>query len=651
MLLGLLLVGATLVAYLPALRAGYVWDDDLHLLNNPVLQPGGLARIWVPGTYINYWPLTFSMYWLENALWGVAHPMGFHLVNILLHAGSALVVWRVLSRIRVVGHDVEGTIAWGALLGAAIFALHPVNVESVAWVAQLKNVLSLFLALVAVWLYLQAESTGNRALVVLAVGVFALSTLAKGMAVTLPLVLLALAWWQRGRIVRRDVWDVLPFLIVGLMMACVEVAMQKEGQPWEIPRTDTPLARLAGAGWCVGFYFYKLIWPLNLCFVYPRWTIDGGRLLSFAPDVSLLAAMAGAWWQRQRWGRGLFMVIVCYVALLLPVLGLINIYFMRYSLVADHWQYAATIVPAAGAGALLAAQARRGIPRIAVTAAALALLGCLGALTYAQARVYKDVETLWHDVQSCNPDSWLAYHNLGNWFANNGRVQEAVVQYDATVRLKPDDFQAYNNLGLMLSRLGLEDEAIANFERALAIKPDYALARQNLLPHYKERGRLLLGTRDSEARTSFLRATQLAPDDAEAHYGLGVALTNLDNVPQAEGELQKAVTLRPDVFQSHDALARILATHPPAAGGDPDRAVREAQRACALTGNLDGPRLDTLGLAYAAAGRFAEAVATEEKALQLSRETASEDVVKMVQAHLDLFRAGKPYRAPVHPPR
>jgi len=642
-LLGLLLVAATGIAYLPALHAGYVWDDDLHLLNNPVLQPGGLARIWVPGTYINYWPLTFTTYWLENALWGVAHPMGFHLVNILLHASCALLVWRVLLRVRLPG--------WGALLGAAIFALHPVNVESVAWVAQLKNVLSLFLTLLATWLYLRQEDTGERGMYAVAVGAFALSTLAKGMGVTLPAVLLALAWWQRGRIDWRDVRRVLPFLVIGAVMACVEVAMQKEGQPWEIPRTDSPLARLAGAGWCVEFYFYKLIWPLNLSFVYPRWTIDGGKLRSFVPDVSLLCATVVAWWQRSRWGRGPFMVLCCYVALLLPVLGFANIYFMRYSLVADHWQYAAMIAPAAGMGALLAAPARRGIPRSAVTAVSLALLGCLGALTYRQAGVYHDFETLWEAVLSRNPGAWLPHHSLGNWLANQGRDQEAAEHYQAAVRLNPDDFQAYNNLGLMLSHLGQDDDASANFERALAINPDYALARQNLVSQYKRRGRPLLGSDDDEARRYYLRVTQLAPADAEAHYGLGLALLDLNEVAQAVDELQQAVTLRPDLDEPHDALARILATRAPSDGGDPNRALREAERACALTAYRDGRRLDTLGLAYASAGRFAEAVTTEEKALQRIGAIASPDVVAQLQTHLTLFRAGKPYRAPVRPAR
>jgi tetratricopeptide (TPR) repeat protein len=230
-------------------------------------------------------------------------------------------------------------------------------------------------------------------------------------------------------------------------------------------------------------------------------------------------------------------------------------------------------------------------------------------------------------------------------------VQEAAAHYEAAVRLKPDDFSAYNNLALMLSKMDRDEDAIANFERALAIKPDYALARQNVVPEYKQLGRLLLGTRDSDSRKYYLRATQLAPGDVEAHYGLAIALMNLNEVSQAADEFQKTVTLVPWSIEAHDALARILATHAPTDGGDPNRALSEAQRACELTGYQDGLRLDTLALAYAAGGRFVEAVATEEKALRLIAGRASPGLVNQLQAHLKLFRAGHPYRAPVPPPR
>jgi tetratricopeptide (TPR) repeat protein len=230
----------------------------------------------------------------------------------------------------------------------------------------------------------------------------------------------------------------------------------------------------------VWFYLYKLIWPLNLCFVYPRWAIDGGRWQSFVPDIVLLTLLLVTWRHRQSWGRGPFMVLSCYVALLLPVLGFANIYFMRYSLVADHWQYAAMIVPAAGMGALFATGARRGTQGIVIAAVVVVLLAGLGTLTYAQTRIYQDTETLWRAVFTCNPDSWMPHHDLGNLLANRRQAEEAVEQYKAAVRLKPDDFQAYNNMGVMLRSLGREQEAIEMFRKALWIKPDYGLARRNL---------------------------------------------------------------------------------------------------------------------------------------------------------------------------
>jgi tetratricopeptide (TPR) repeat protein len=643
----LLLFGAVLVCYLPAVRAGYIWDDNLHLLDNPVLKPGGLANTWVPGTYINYWPLTFTTYWLEDRLWGVAHPFGFHLVNIILHAACALLIWQVLRYV-FAGRANASTSAWAPLLGAAIFALHPVNVESVAWVTQLKNVLSLFLTLSALCLYLHHERTGRWPSYVLAVGVFALSTLAKGMGVTLPAILLALAWWQRGTIEWRDVRRVLPFLAIGAAMAYVEVAMQKEGQPWEVPRADSLLSRIAGAGWCVWFYLYKLIWPINLSFVYPRWTIDDGKLLSFVPDVLLLGALVVTWRHRRTWGRGLFMLLSCYVALLLPVLGFTNIYFMRYSFVADHWQYAAMIVPAAALGNWLVQAARGMTSRAVVVATTMTMLVFMGTLTYARAGAYKDEETIWQDVLRRNPTSWMAHHNLATWLANHGRAQESVEQYEAAVRFKGDDFQAYNNLGVMLSRLGRSDEAIIDFERALAIREDYALAFQNLVPEYRKRGdQLLKDEHDyNTARKYFLRLAQLTPADGWTHYELGLTSIEMRDVPHAIEELDRAVTLNPTLVAAQDLLARTLATRAPADGGNPARAVQAALRACALTSNLDPSRLDTLAIAYASAGRFDLAATTEERALELVQRSDSRDILEALHSHLSLFRAGKPYRVP-----
>ncbi len=446
------LVVAVFLVYQPVWQAGFIWDDDTHLLKNPVLTPGGVFHTWVPGTYVNYWPVTSTAYWVQYQLWGLA-PAGFHLVNIALHALSAILIWRILALLRVPG----------AVFAAALFALHPVNVESVAWITQLKNTLSLALTLLSVLLYLLSESrsrlpggtpggatdpaapspasrsrlpggtlggvadpaaprpasrsrlqggtrggatdpaaprparrsrlsgtlgdvtdpagpsparqAGPTWLYVGAVVVFALATLAKGMTLTLPVVLLACAWWQRGRIQRRDLWRVVPFLLIGLMMVGMEVWQQHLAAGQTIVRSDSFLSRTAVAGCAVWFYLWKLIWPIDLMFVYPRWNLGALSAKWFLPGLLLAAVFAAAWRWRHSWGRPVLMLIVCYLALLLPVLGFVNIYFMEYSLVADHWQYAAMIVPcAAFAGVAAATLDRRRWSRLPGAVLCLALL-------------------------------------------------------------------------------------------------------------------------------------------------------------------------------------------------------------------------------------------------------------------------------------
>ena len=346
------LVAVVFVAYQPAWHGGYLWDDDTHLTQNPVFLPGGWLRTWVPGTYANYWPLTSSVYRIGFEIWGT-NPLGYHLLNIALHAISALLVWRILERLRIPG----------AMFAAAIFALHPVNVESVAWIAQLKNALSLPLALLSLLFYLRYESDNRGWQFALSLGLFLLSALAKGMTLTLPVIFLACAWWQRASIGRRDLLRVLPFFLIAALMAGMEVYQQHVAAGGTIVRSDSLFSRAAVAGCAVWFYLWKLIWPIDLTMVYPRWNINDRDVLSYLPGVLLAAILALAWWRRGSWGRPVVMFLVCYVALLLPALGFVSIFFMEYSLVADHWQYAAMIVPCAAlAGACATFGRRRDTP-------------------------------------------------------------------------------------------------------------------------------------------------------------------------------------------------------------------------------------------------------------------------------------------------
>ena len=670
------LVVAVFVVYRPAWHGAFIWDNDTHLLNNPVLAPGGVFRTWVPGTYVNYWPLTFTVYRVEYQLWGLA-PLGFHLVNIALHAVSAILIWRVLALLRVPG----------ALLAAALFALHPANVESVAWITQLKNVLSLVLTLVSVLLYLLSERRGGRWgfvspvlspasrsrlpggtlgcatdptapspasrsrlpggtlgcaadptapsparqagptqssparqagatwLLAAAVAVFALATLAKGMTLTLPVVLLACAWWQRGRIAARDLWRVLPFLLIGLAMVCMEVLQQHAVAGQTVVRSDGLLSRTAVAGCAVWFYLWKLVWPVDLIFVYPRWNLAAVSAVWFAPGLLLAAILALAWRWRDTWGRPLLMLIVCYVALLLPVLGFVNIYFMEYSLVADHWQYAAMIVPcAAAAGAVATARSRWRWCRLAGAVLCPALLAALAVLTWRQSSMYADIERLCQTTIDRNPKCWMAEICLGVASVHRGQINEGIAHYQRALEIKPDCTEACNNLGVALGGCGRIDEAIARYRQALQIKPEYAEAHNNLGTTLARRGQI------GQAIAHFKRAVEIKPSYAEAHLNLGSALTACGQMGEAIAHFQWALAIKPDYAEAHNSLGAALA-----AGGRTDEAIAHLRTALRIRPKYAEAQY-VLGTISAGQGRTNEAIAHYQEALKIKPEYADAQV-------------------------
>jgi protein O-mannosyl-transferase len=595
------LVIAVFLAYQPAWRSGFIWDDDVHLLNNPVLKSGGLAGAWTPGSYINFWPLTFTVYRLEFEAWGL-NLLGYHLVNIALHAAAALLVWRLLVELNVPG----------AMLAAAIFALHPVNVESVAWIAQLKGLLSLLFALVSALFYLQYDRKGCWWRYAAALAAFSLSTLAKGMVITLPVVLLACAWWRSGSLQWRDLMRVLPFVLIGALMAGVEVWTQsREGS--DVVRTDSLLSRSAVAGCAVWFYLGKLLWPLNLCFVYPRWKIDDGEVLSYLPGLLLLVIVfALALWRRRSWGRPVVMLIVCYAALLLPVLGFVNISFMQWSLVADHWQYAATIVPAAVLTGAAANWAFRQPGRRPVAyALGLALLAAFAVLTWRKSQTYADLETFWSDTLAKNPDCAPAHNNLGNILVARGQVEEAITHYRKALEIKPDYFDAHNNLGHVLADLGQIDDAIAHYRKALEINPDYAEVHITLAAALAGRGQF------DEAIDHCRKALQIKPDHAEGHINLGAALAGRGQVDEAIAHFRKALEIKPD-----HALARLNLGKALAGRGQVDEAIVHFRKALEIKPD-DAEAHNYLGLALGSRGLVDEAIAHYRMALEMRPEYAS----------------------------
>lgn len=516
---------APLVAYAPLRAAGFVWDDDQHVTENPHLRDGaGLARIWLePRATPQYYPLVHTSYWVEARLWGL-DPRGYHLVNVLLHGVSALLLWRVLLRLRVPG----------ALFGASLFALHPVMVESVAWVTERKNVLSLALALGALASYLRfappegapRPAARRWGLYALSLALFVGALLSKTVAGSLPAAVAVILWWKRGSLRAPDLAPLAPFFVLGVAAGLHTAWLERHhvgavGEEWALG----PLDRVALAGRALWFYAGKLAWPHPLIFFYPRWRVDAGELWQLAFAVAAAAVAAGLFAARGRIGRGPFAAVLLFAGILVPALGFFDVYPFRYSYVADHFQYHASPALLALFAAACALGAARLAPRARAAArgAALALLALLGALTFSQAHAYRDLETLYRDTIAKNADAWNAYLNLANLLSSQGRNPEALPLAREAARLAPGVADAHNTLGGVLfltagssppdapARLA---EATLAFERALALDPGHVDALYN--------GAVALAAvgRHDEAARFYARILERDPAAADARAGL-----------------------------------------------------------------------------------------------------------------------------------
>ncbi|MCC7406854.1 MAG: tetratricopeptide repeat protein [Phycisphaeraceae bacterium] len=622
---------------MPAFRAGYVWDDDDHVYANPTLRSvAGLRQIWTDiGATPQYYPLTHTSFWLEYRVWGDA-PGGYHATNIGLHALAALLLWRVLSVLKVPG-------AW---LAAAVFAVHPIQVESVAWISERKNVLSGVFYLAAALQFLRWSPAGrdpdggppSRWVYASALGLYVLALLSKTVTCTLPAALLVVMWGRCGRVTRRDVWVLVPFFVVGIGLAMVTILMEREhvgatGAEWDYSWVERWLI----AGRAVWFYPAKLVWPWPLTFMYPQWRIDPTAVWQHAFPAAAALVLVLLWALQQRIGRGPAAAAGFYVLSLFPALGFINVYPMRFSFVADHFSYLACIgLIAGGVAGLKMADERLGLGRWR-GALAVVILAPLMALTADHCRDFKDAETLWRDTLAKNPGAWMAHNYLGLIEMRRGNRSAAASDFNQVLRIKPDDVRALSNLGSLALLAGDAGSARGYFERAIEHEPDFVGARLNL-------SKTLVSLRKiREASPHYLHALRVDPRTADVEGQLALVLLNGLDAPSADQFYEDAIRVRATWPQLINEMAWILATRPSADPRGADRSLELALRAASLAGD-DPNVLDTLAAAYAASGDYLNAVKQADAAIALAARQGLTALAEEIRGRRELYLRSEPYR-------
>ena len=587
-----------LTCYAPALQGTFLWDDLGHVTRADLRPLSGLVRIWFErGSTQQYYPLLHSVFWFEYQLWGDA-PLGYHLLNVAWHALAACLAATLLKQLAVPG-------AW---LAATLFVVHPVGVESVAWISEQKNTLSLVFYLAAALAYVRFDETRRLAAFAAALGLFAAALLTKSVTATLPATLLVILWWKRGRLGwKRDALPLVPWFVAGtgygLYTAWIERRL--------IGAVGAEYALSAGqrcllAGRAIWFYLGKLVDPVDLSFVYLRWDVAaaGSRWALFlAAAVGVTAAL---WLLRKR-TRGPLAAWLIYAGSLFPALGFFNVYPFRFSYVADHFQYLASLAIIALAAAAVTSGLNRlplGSRRIARSLCVL-LVALLGFLTLRQSRLYRDPGSLYRATVAHNPSSWLAQNNLGAVLANQGSLSEAIDHFQAAIRLKPDYAEAFVNWGDTLAQTGRIPEAIERYETALRLDPNDIEGHANLAVLLASQGRQTEAIHHDEI------ALRLNPEFAPAHFNLANALSTEGHYPEAIGRYEESLRINPDYSE--------------AAMGSGNALLQENRVAEAIVRFTDAVRLkpdladghNNLGVALSRQGRWQEAIAQYREALLL----------------------------------
>src|SRR2546430_11146976 len=620
----LVLAAVTIFAYWPAWNGGLLWDDDVYITNNELLTaPDGLRRIWFSlDSPSQYFPLVYTTFRIEHGVWGL-NSTGYHWVNLVLHVANALLVWLVLARLKVPG-------AW---LAGAIFALHPVQAESVAWITERKNVLMgfFFLLTLLAWIAF-VDGRTKRPWLFYGFGLILclLALSAKTTACILAVALFLILWLQKKRIRWERIFQIIPFLILGIASGLLAIWWERyhQGTSRAIFAFLSPIERLLVASRAIWFYLSKLAWPSNLTFIYPRWDIAPTHLLNYVWLLAGVIVCGAIYFLRRCVGRSVEVAAGFFVATLSPVLGFIMLYTFRYTFVADHYQYLACIGPIAlaSAGLVNLADVSKN-SRTLIFIVALCVLALLAKLTWRQDELYGTIETLWRTTLSRNPNCWMAHNNLGIVLFEKGQLDDAIAHYRTTLQMQPNFWDADYNLGTALLGKGQVDEAIfhcdkavrmqpndpdaqvalanallqkrqiddaiVHYQKAVAIRPDYFLARYGLGHALLERGKL------DGAIEHFRAALLIRPDHPDCHTTLAIALDESGQFAEAIGHYERATGISPQSVSALANLAWLLATCPDATFRDGFKAIQLARQADQLSGGTNALVLPPLAAGMA----------------------------------------------------
>jgi len=579
-------VAAIIVAvfwvYSPSIAGGWLWDDNWYITQQPLVRNlAGLWKFWfAPGSWTEYYPLHETLLWVEWHLFGDA-TLGYHVVTITLHALNALLVWRLLARLGL------GK-AW---LGGFLYAVHPVAVDSVAWIAETKNTLSTLPCLLAMITWVDYENVRKPRDYALALLYFTLAMLCKIAVAPLPFVLLLHAWWKRRRIGARDLAAVAPFLLIAVVLTAVDLGAsdayshQPGNTPDLLPQLDLA-ARIALSGQSIGVYFAHIVWPVGLLPNYPQWTIGTPSPLAFLPCLVVAAVFIVLGLRRASWGAAAILGLGSFVLFVAPFTGFIVPSYMAFTWVMDHFLYLAIIGPIGLFIAALDSIDNR-LPaewRIAVTGAATLIATLLAFEAHSYAGAFTDEATLWGYTVEHNPGDWLAQDNVGKALllenqpedaANHfrialqlrpgraqthlnlgralvamNRLDDGLREYDTALVLDPTDPEIYNQKGVAFLQANRAAEAMAPLQRAVELRPHYAIGLENLGTALALTGRL------GEAVEKFRASLDANPADVATHMNLGRALHQLGRNAEAGDQFRQALQLDPDNAAAKAALAQ-----------------------------------------------------------------------------------------------